>query len=304
MEAKTNYTLVGVVVLILITGLLTAALWLSIGFDKKKHNVYAVYIREAVSGLSEESAVKYNGVQVGNVYKIELSKSDPQEVKILLNIVAGTPITTSTYATLISQGITGTTFVGLSAASSDLTPLRRLPNEQYPIIPTKPSLFLQLDGVLKEISTNVNNVSMRLKEILDQENIANVKKSLSSIQIFTQTIAAQSDHITQGLKNSDIMIRNLAKVSNDLPQVINELKNSINKLTREMGQAGQNVSLTMEAGKTAIDKLSQQAIPSAVILINRLNKVALNIEKVSSQMSQNPAVIIRGTTPPTNGPGE
>lgn len=304
MEAKTNYTLVGLTVLILTVGLIAATLWLSVGFNKKQYNVYAVFIHEAVSGLSEESPVKYNGVQVGSVYKIALSKSDPQEVKILLNIVEGTPITSSTFATLITQGITGTTFVGLSAASSDLTPLGKLPNEPYPIIPTKPSLFNQIDSVLKEVSTNINDVSTRLNEILNKENTTNVKKSLDNVQKFTQTLADQSDAISAGLKNSDIMLRNLAKVSQDLPSVIQELKVSINKLTGEVGRAGAQVSSTMAAGKIAIDKVSQQALPSAVILLGHLNKIASNLENVSQQMRQNPAVIIRGTTSPTNGPGE
>lgn len=139
MEAKTNYTIVGLTVVILTAALLASALWLSVGFDQKKYKIYAVYIHEAVSGLSEDSPVKYNGVPVGSVAKIELSQIDPQQVKILLNIEEGTPITTSTTATLISQGITGTTYVGLSASSSELTPLKKFPRNPIPLF--QPSLL-------------------------------------------------------------------------------------------------------------------------------------------------------------------
>ncbi len=71
-----------------------------------------------------------------------------------------------------------------------------------------------------------------------------------------------------------------------------------------MAAAGQHVSVTMEAGKNTINKLSQQTLPPIVLLMQRLDLIAANLEKVSAQMRQNPAVVIRGSTPPKPGPGE
>lgn len=307
MEAKTNYTMVGLTVLILTAALLAAALWLSVGFDQKKYKTYAVYIHEAVSGLSEESPVKFNGVQVGYVKKIELNRLDPQQVKILLDIEEGTPVTTSTNATLISQGITGVTYVGLSATSSDLSPLQKIPKEPYPIIPARPSLFNQLDSVLKEVSENVNSVSLEIKKIFDKENAAYLKNSLANVQTFTEVLAKNKENIGHSLESTHVLLKNMAEVSHQLPQVTKDLKTAINKINRmagDMSTAGQKVSSTMDSGKTAIDKISQQTIPPAVTLLRRLDNIAANLEQVSNQMRQNPSVIIRGSTPPTPGPGE
>ncbi|MBX9692229.1 MAG: MlaD family protein, partial [Cyanobacteria bacterium] len=254
--------------------------------------------------LSEDSPVKYNGVQVGKVVKIELNRINPQEVKLLLNIVEGTPITASTSATLISQGITGVTYVGLSASSSILTPLKKRPQDPYPVIPSKPSLFNQLDHVLKEVSENVNAVSLRLKEIFNQDNSKNLKKSLANIEVFTHNLASHDAEISRALKNSDTLFKNLSQASKDLPDVIIELKQSINKLTTEISEAGQNVSATMKSGKVTLDKISEQTLPPAVSLLHQLNNIAANLEKVSTQMRQNPSVIIRGSAPAKPGPGE
>lgn len=297
MEAKTNYTIVGLAVLILSTALLASMLWLSVGFDKKRYNIYAVYVREAVSGLNIDSPVKYNGVQVGSVYKIALSRVDPQQVVLLLNIEEGTPITTSTRATLISQGITGVTYVGLSASSAELTPLKKLPEEPYPIILSKPSLLNQLDKTIKEVSENVNSLGVKIKTVFDEENTENFKRSLANLQVFTQVVAEHSEDLGKSLKNSDELFRNMAEASKDLKQ-------NINKLTKEMASAGESVSITMRAGQTAINKISNQTIPPAVLLLQKLNNIAANLEIVSNQLRQNPSVIIRGTTPPAPGPGE
>jgi phospholipid/cholesterol/gamma-HCH transport system substrate-binding protein len=307
LEAKTNYAVVGLAVLILLGGLIAAGLWLSVGFDQKQYHLYAVYIDEAVSGLSEESPVKYNGVKVGFVKKITLNRRNPQQVKILLNIEEGTPVTTSTTATLISQGITGTTYVGLSANSSDLTPLETLPNELYPIIPAKPSLLNQLDKAFKDVSENVNKVSLEIGRIFDRENAKYIKKTLMNLEAFSDVIVNNSKHIDQSIENADIFIKNVANVSHQLPDIVKELKAGVHKLdamTTAMTIASNKVSAAMDVGKTTINKISQQALPPTVVLLRRFDAIAANLEKVSSQMRQNPAIVIRGTTPSRPGPGE
>ncbi len=286
MESKTNYTMVGLTVLILTAGLITAGLWLSIGFDRKVYNLYTVYMSESVSGLSEESPVRYNGVKVGMVRQVKLSRSDPQQVKIIIKVEQGTPITTSTRATLITQGITGTTYLGLSPESPTFLPLQKTPGEPYPVIPSKPSFFNQLEK-------NINEVSQAFKRVLSNENAQNLSRSLANLQRISGVIAQNNKNINRTL--------------NDLPKVVGELKAGIHQftiMTRDMSAAGKQTTATMQAGKTSMDKLSQQTIPPAILLLRRLDLIAANLEKVTAQMRQNPAVIIRGNTPPKPGPGE
>ena len=84
MEAKTNYTFVGLGVIILLISLCIGALWLSFGFDQTAYQYYVVYTKESVSGLNEEALVKYNGVKVGYVEELSLSNDHPGTVRILL----------------------------------------------------------------------------------------------------------------------------------------------------------------------------------------------------------------------------
>ncbi len=307
MEEKTNYTVVGLIVLFLVAGILAAGLWLSVGFDQKTYCDYGVYFNEAVSGLGEESIVKYNGVKAGYVRKIRINRQNPQQVMLLLKIEKGIHITTSTTATLVSQGITGTTFVGLSADSSALTPLLKLPGEDYPIIPTKPSLFKQLDSALKEVTENVNKVSLQIRQIFDQQNANMVKKTLTNLQVFTEIIAANSSSIHQIIQNADLFLRNASEASQTLPNVMQELKASTHKMgimADTVTGAGKKVMETMQTSKTTIANFSQQTIPPTVILLQRLDTIASNLEKLSMQMRLNPSVVFRGTTPPPPGPGE
>lgn len=307
MEAKTNYTLVGAFVLILAAGLFSAALWLSVGFNQKEYSFYTVYLSESVGGLSEQAAVKYNGVQVGFVKKIKLNTNDPRQVELTLSVEKNIPITTSTTATLISQGITGTTYVGLSASSSDLTPIQRMAGEPYPVIPAKPSLFNQLDTLIKEVSENVNKLSVQTQKIFNEQNAAYIKHTLNNVDQVTRVLANNSANISTSIKNMDLFLANLSRVSTQFPHILKELDKGVSKfnsLATDMSAASKSVSTTMASGKNTIDQISQQAVPSATILLNRLNAISANLEKVSSEMRQNPSVVIRGTAPTQPGPGE
>ncbi len=286
MEAKTNYFIVGISVLLLSTMLLIGGLWLSVGFDEKHYHTYIVYMNEAVSGLNDESPVKYNGVKVGYISDIELNKQNPQQVKLFIHVEAGTPITQSTKATLIAQGITGTTYLGLSAQSNSMVLLRKKPGEPYPVIPYEPSFFNQLES-------HVNELSDSMERVFDKENTANIKKSLANLQ-----------KITEVIQKNDV---NLNKSLEELPELIRELKISVsefNLMSKDVAAAGRLLSSTMKAGRNSIDKISQQALPPAVSLLRRLELIAANLEKVSADMRQNPAVIIRGSAPAKSGPGE
>lgn len=307
MEAKTNYTIVGIIVLLLTAGVLLAILWLSAGFNSKSYSYYTVYLREAASGLNGDSPVKFNGVQVGNVSAIKLNKNDPRQVEITLSIEEGTPITTSTSATLISQGITGVTYVGLSAASDDLTPLEKMPGEPYPVIPAKPSLFNQLDAVLKEASDSINSASKEVKRIFTEENAKYVRLTLSNMERFSEVMANNSSSIDSALKSADVFLANASLISKDFPQIVKDLRagiNNFNALSIDLSHAGKSVTNTMGSGNNTLNKLSEQTIPQANLLLRKLNAISANIELLSNTMRQNPSVIIRGTKPSKLGPGE
>lgn len=272
MESKTNYTIVGLFVLLLTTGLIVSSIWLSVGFDKKKYDIYAVYLREAASGLSIDAPVKFNGVKVGYVKSIQLNEADPRQVILLLDIVHETPITKSTSATLISQGITGNTYIGLSASSPDLAPLQANPGEPYPVIPAKPSLFNQLDNALKGVSENINAVTIEIKRVFDKENADNMKQTLKNLRLLSETLEQDRFQIHD-------IISNLNKTTSSLPTLTNQLA----------------------VGATS---LSQETLPSANKLLKHLNRLTSNLEAASRTVKSNPSVLIRGTTPSKPGPGE
>ena len=285
MESKTNYTIVGISVVVLLFGLIAASLWLSEGFDHKFYHKYMVYMREAVTGLSEGSLVKYNGVKVGKVDSISLDKN-PSVVQVVLDIQDGTPITVATEAYLIPQGITGTTYLGLSVTSADPTPLKAEPGGLYPVIPYKPSLLYQVEMTITEFSKS-------MKTFMSKENSDNFKKILDNLNRVSGVLATNDQSLQDTIEK--------------MPKLLDEMRSSIGQfsaMSQDMSLAGKQLHATMITGKDTLDIISQQAMPPAISLVHRLDIIAGNIEHLSAELRRNPAMLIRGATPPKKGPGE
>ncbi len=278
MESKTNYTIVGIAVVLLLFGFITAALWLSEGFDRKSYHDYVVYMEEAVTGLSEGSLVKYNGVKVGLVSSVTLSEN-PQLVKLMLEIEDGTPITVSTVANLIPQGITGTTILGLSVTSSDLTPLKAKPGEPYPVIPYKPSF-------LSTIEIAVNELSKNMKVFLSKENADNFKNILRNFQEVSKIVATNDQALSDALQ--------------ELPKLTAELRSSV----REVAVASKQFGNTMTSGEEVFNNILQLTLPPTVALLHQLSGATGNFTELSAELQRNPTMLLWGGTPLKKGPGE
>ena len=155
MDTKVNYTVVGIFVVVLTVAFVVMFSWLSTTRHDQVYHTYLTYVHEDVTGLSVQTPVRYNGVKVGYVSSVELDPHNPQLVKLTLKVEEGTPITTSTVATLLPMGITGVIYVGLKALTPRAPLLGAKSGQKYPIIPAQPSLFMQLGKVLPELTNKI-----------------------------------------------------------------------------------------------------------------------------------------------------
>lgn len=219
METNVNYTAVGAFVILLFAFIVLAIIWLSAGFSTLQYTTYKVYMKEAVTGLSIDSSVEYNGVNVGSVSSIKIDLKNPHFVELLLRIQADTPITAGTRAKLNVRTLSGTAYMLLEDKGDDMTPLKALPDEPYPIIATEPSLFLRLDTALTQLNDNFRKMTNSVQGLLSEKNLHLIQELLST----TQGAMLQ-------LQSQTIPATNQAAV--DLSELINSLSN----LTQEIEQ--------------------------------------------------------------------
>lgn len=292
MEAKVNFTLVGLFVLVLAIGLIGGVLWL--GSDKqfgKHYDTYLVYIAESVSGLNLNAPVKYRGVDVGSVGKIELDMNDSERVRLSLNIEHGSPIKEDTVAVLRTQGLTGIAYVDLMGGSKDSPLLKAKGTEKYPVIQSGPSLMARLDVALTGVLANLNRVSENINAALDEENRRALKQSLADVAAVARTLANRTDSIDAGIRDASRTMENTARASRELTQLVARMERSADAVEKMAGSSG-------------VQQFTGETLPELHGLVGELRETAGSLRRASQQIEQNPAVLLYGKATAKPGPGE
>lgn len=293
METNTHYLKIGIFVLVFISLLVIGLLWLSVGFSGQNNQFYQVFMRESVAGLSIKAPVKYNGVDVGYVATIKLSHKDPQRVELLLAIASDVPIYQGTVAQLQTQGLTGISFVNLHGGNPRLPLIRTEKNERYPIIPASYSLLARLSNSVDRLTNNLNTISTRVEDVLNQKNIDALNDMMQNLDGFSKTLGQNSQNIDEILKQT-------AAATQQLPEVMN----SVAHTAKELDAASNSAKQTMDASKALVQNVNNQVLPQMTQTLSSAQSAADNISSLSNELQQNPSMLLRGKQPAPKGPGE
>ncbi|HIP77225.1 MAG TPA: MCE family protein, partial [Kiloniellaceae bacterium] len=123
METRANYIMVGLFVLLLAFGLLGFVLWLAKFQFEQEFARYDIVFESAVTGVKEGSAVRYQGVRVGEVISVDLDEDRPTAIRVRIEVEKRTPVRADSKATLELEGLTGGRYVLLTGGSPEAAPL-------------------------------------------------------------------------------------------------------------------------------------------------------------------------------------
>lgn len=308
MEEKVNYAVVGLFVLVLGGALIAIILWLSAGgLQRESYGPYLAYFRESVSGLSVNAPVKYRGVDVGRVRAIGLNPQNPEEVRLDLDIKEGTPVKTDTRAFLSVQGLTGIAFVELTGGSRDAPKLEPKPGEEYPVIPTNPSLLVRLDSAISSLLASLNRLSDDLSDLLTEENQRSIAGILADLKLVTGALATHDKALGKSLENAASTLEQSAKAAAQLPELLARVGRSaeaVETMASEIAGASKGLRTTLASSQRDLGQFTAQTLPEFAGLLSELRELTATLQRVGRQLEQDPSILLRGSQAPAPGPGE
>lgn len=308
METKVNYVIVGLFTLLLSVAMIAGILWLSSGKQYNRvYDRYLAYMHESVSGLNLNAPVKYRGVEVGQVRLISLDKTNPEQVRLEFAIERDTPIKQDTIAILRSQGLTGIAYIELSGGSVASPPLEIEKNETYPIIKTAPSLMGRLDTGITGLLANLNKTTENLNALLDAENRATLKRTLSDISTLIGTLAAHKADLDKTATNTTLTMENAAKISSQMPALIERIARSteaIEKMAKDTSRTSVSLRKTIDSVGPNAMRFSNDGLPELEKMIATMREMMVSLQRVTEQVEQDPSMLLRGKEALQRGPGE
>jgi len=307
MARRLNNILVGLFVIVLGLTWLGISLWLALGDYSVHYTTYRVYIDESVSGLYLDAPVKYRGVEVGKVTRIELNPDVPDQVQLTLAVVSSTPIRIDTVAELSVQGLTGIAFVDLKGGSVDTPLLEAAEDQEYPVIRSAPSFFARLDTSGTELVANLNAVADRLARLLDAESRESLKGLLANLDTLSGTLANRSDEIDRSVLNTARMLENGADASAKLQPLLEqatETAAAFENMAARVAAASDSLEHYVAGSGSGVEQFSQQTLPAMGSLISELRALADSLRTVSDKLADDPRALLYGNQLEAPGPGE
>lgn len=315
-SARTKFS-VGI---FLICGILLVALaiiWVGMSGLLEKGKQYAIYFNESVQGLAADSQVKYRGVPVGRVERIQVApdgnliqvvvKIDPDllalEKKNIENLVAQ----------MKSVGITGIMFIELDRAKPGVKveEIHLSFPAPYPVIRSRPS-------DIRQIFEGVENIFKRIDKI-DFEGIArHLRKDLKSlnqaiedanVKGISERFVLALDRVNRILSPDrwDPIMANLNKTTDRLETAVTRADGILADNRAAVKEAMEGLASTIKSAHTLVTE-GEDLVTSTngrlgemhqqlMLSLGNLERATDNINTLISTAAQDPADLILGAPP-------
>ena len=307
METRSNYAIVGAVVVALVIAMFAGVIWLS-RYSGSDNQHFDIFFKQSINGLAVGSPVAFNGVPVGKIEEIKLLPETPQFVRVRISIAEDVPVLKGTTAVVEGLGFTGVSQIALSGAMQGAAKIVEIGPYGVPVIPSRVGGFGALLANAPELLNNVSKLTERLAEVLDTENRNSIAGILHNVDRATGVLADRAPEIAQTIAEA----RNMLVVATATLQKIDRLAGDTDALLTSDGKplladlrtaiktaeaTLQRVDELARAARPGLETLSTETLPETNRLIRDLRELTGSLGAVAAKLDEDPAGALLGGRP-------
>jgi phospholipid/cholesterol/gamma-HCH transport system substrate-binding protein len=315
METRANYALIGAFVLIAAFAVAGFVMWLGQSQFRQDFKAYDIVFDGPVS-LEEGAGVRYIGIKVGEVSTVRIDRADTSKVRARIRIDRETPIRTDSTASIQLAGITGITFVQITAGTGKSLEAR--PGEPVPVIRAEKTQLDQLFAGGAQVLGKANRSIEKVNLLLTDENIDSVTAIIKNLETISGALAARDGLVTQAsttLKDvSDASTRfeaasaSLEKFGNTadvriagFADQMDGLVGDVRDVTKSAGYTITQSKRAVSAAADAIEGPATAAIQDARLASQDLRLLINRLDRIAREIEQNPQSFVTGDPAPYEG---
>jgi phospholipid/cholesterol/gamma-HCH transport system substrate-binding protein len=308
MENKAHALAAGAFVLGLLAVLVGLVVWFT--RDSTVRNIYELSTRDAVSGLQPQAMVRYRGIAVGKVTLIDFDPKVKGNVRVRITVDERVPLTTSSFATLSYQGVTGLAFIALDDKGESNVALKP-DNGDPPRIPLKPSMLAQLQDRGEAIINQVEEVTKRANRLLNDDNQKRVADALENIaaatssanQLMLRLDGTVKTGVAPVLQRLPDTLDSVKKAAGDVSRVANNFNGTVTRLNAPDGPV-QRLGDGTKALAQAVDSFNSATLPRVNRVADDTSHAVRRLGRAADSINDNPQSLLFGNGGAAAGPGE
>ena len=294
MENRSHALLAGLFTLLLVIAGAIAAVWVS------KKNIplipYELVASSPVTGLSVQSAVRYQGVPVGRVQSLRFMPDKPGQVRILIGVDPNTPLTESSWAEIVTAGVTGISNVELR---DDGKSNKRLVSsaEKIQDIPIRPSFLERLQSQSEEVLPALERIMDQIEKITGDQNVESLQTTMKNVSELSTQLNKSAKLLEPGLKKIPALVDGVTAMTR-------RMDDGIVLLTRRLDGAMSDISILTRSAQDAIAQINASTLPEVSVLSSSVVDASRTLTRTVRQLGQSPQSFIFGPPRVAPGPGE
>lgn len=308
---------IGLFVLLGLVAIVGAIIWLGSSQFLQERKMYVTYIDGSVQGLEQGSAVKYQGLPVGNISKIDIAP-DGKMIEIVMSIDPKIEITPNKRVSPEMSGIAGGKYMLLFEANPNDSLLLNYHPElpfktKYPVIPSAPSTIDEFTLAARDIISQIQDIqfgeiSRQIIMTLHSTNVLltnpDIKLGLQNLRKSSESIAAFMAQLdtTKAIENVIQTTYSINKSSDDLNRTILDLEQKINELqiAQFMDKIYNDYDTTLNVVNSSVRKMSTRSdmfFFNLNSLLEDLKKTNTELQNTLRAFSDDPSTILLSNPP-------
>jgi phospholipid/cholesterol/gamma-HCH transport system substrate-binding protein len=330
METRASYLLVGAFALLAMAGFVTAVVWMAGMNLRAELAYYDIFFEGSVTGLKPGNPVRYRGIPVGVVSDVSINPENVEQVRVMIEVPADTPVKTDTVASLEFQGLTGVAYVQLSAGTNKAAMLKAAPDQPRPVINSRPSQLQELFDYAPELAARVTAFVDRMNALLSPANRENFGETLANVRDFTNALASRGDDVGELLSNlaktTKVLKDNSQNLAKETTEAVRELRRSAKSLQKlsgtivtevtgvgvetkrafvdvqktavEVRRAAFYLADMLESNREPVNAFASSGLFELTQLLSEMRVLVNALARISSKIETNPGQFLFGKSQP------
>jgi len=299
MDRDTNYVVVGAFVLLVTTMAASFVYWYTEQREKRTYERYEIDFLGTVSGLTKGSPVRYLGVDVGKVVRLELDPQQPKRVRVIVDVESAAPIDARTLASLSLQGITGLLYIDLEQDPKATIGGPLAQGDRYPVIRSAPSDFDVLLSSLPALAARTGELVDRFNRVFSDENVHAFDAILDNARLVSarlpetvhdvQLLVADTRRASHEVEGAAADLRRMTNAA--APNIEAALAN-VRHVTEKLADTSDHLDRFVAENEPGLSRFTQQSLPEFDRLLREARDAARDFDDLSRSLKQNPAQLL------------
>lgn len=328
MSRRANPTTIGLFLVgaLVLTVLAVATLASTAWFQRR--TTFIAFFPESVNGLETGAPVKFQGVPVGTVTDIMIQINQQEKsFQVPVKFEVDLPRLTThlgTYVNLrdsvvlrqqIENGlraqlqmesiVTGLLYIELAYRTDSTPPRLANASDEWPEIPTTPSLMAAIGGGAGSVLSEVMKILNRVNDMLAEVNLPEINRAVvQSARAIEELVA--SPEIKAALKEIPGLTEQINQTMTDVGRLANRAEAAIDPMTTQITGASTEAIATLQSLRKTLDEtqglLSADAGTGYALqsALTSMREAADALRLLIKSLEQNPDMLLRGKKPPPN----